>query len=110
MIMENLRVIREKRGKTQLNVAVAVNVSQEAISAYESGLAYPKVEKLIELAKYLETSTDYLLGLTDDDTQIKYMHSKLSKQERELLNSFIYLKTEDQIKLMGYIDALSVKN
>lgn len=102
--MENLRRIREKRHKNQLNVALAVGVTQESISMYESGIGYPSATILIKLAKYLETSTDYLLGLTDDDTPIKFMNRNLNDKEKELLDKFIYLATEDQLKLIGYAD------
>lgn len=107
--MENLRIIREKRHKSQLNVAMAVGVKQESISMYESGVSYPIAKVLIALARYLETSTDYLLGLTDDDTPIKYMNKILNKKEKELMEKFIYLKTEDQLKLIGYADSLTNK-
>lgn len=79
--MENLRIIREKRNKSQLNVAISIGVTQEAISMYESGQSYPKATTLIDLANYLETSTDYLLGLTTDDTPIKYMNKTLNPKE-----------------------------
>lgn len=105
--MENLRKIREKRHKNQLNVALAVGVTQESISMYESGVSLPKANVLIKLAQYLQTSTDYLLGLIDDDTPIKYMNKNLSNKEKELLEKFIYLKTEDQLKLIGYADSLN---
>ncbi len=105
--MENLRKIREKRHKNQLNVALAVGVTQESISMYESGVSLPKANVLIKLSQYLQTSTDYLLGLTDDDTPIKYMNKNLSNKEKELLEKFIYLKTEDQLKLIGYADSLN---
>lgn len=49
--MENLRIIREKRHKSQLNVAMAVGVKQESISMYESGVSYPSAKVLIALAK-----------------------------------------------------------
>lgn len=107
--MENLRIIREKRHKSQLNVAMAVGVKQESISMYESVVSYPSAKVLIALARYLETSTDYLLGLTDDDTPIKYMNKVLNKKEKELMEKFIYLKTEDQLKLIGYADSLTNK-
>lgn len=107
--MENLRIIREKRHKNQLNVALAVGVTQESISMYESGVSYQSAIVLIKLAKYLETSTDYLLGLTDDDTPIKYMNRNLTNKEKELLERFIYLATEDQLKLIGYADSLNNK-
>lgn len=107
--MENLRIIREKRHKNQLNIALAVGVTQESISMYESGIGYPSATILIKLAKYLETSTDYLLGLTYDDTPIKFMNRNLNDKEKELLDKFIYLATEDQLKLIGYADSLNSK-
>lgn len=107
--MENLRKIREKKHKNQLNVALEVGVTQESISMYESGVGYPSATVLIKLAKYLETSTDYLLGLTDDDTPIKYITKNLSAKEVELLEKFTYLATEDQLRLIGYADSLNAK-
>ena len=107
--MENLKKIREKRHKNQLNVALEVGVTQESISMYESGVSYPSATVLIKLAKYLETSTDYLLGLTDDDTPIKYITKNLSAKEVELLEEFTYLATEDQLRLIGYADSLNAK-
>lgn len=107
--MENLRKIREKRHKNQVNVALEVGVTQESISMYESGVGYPSATVLIKLAKYLETSTDYLLGLTDDDTPIKYITKNLSEKEIALLEKFTYLATEDQLRLIGYADSLNAK-
>ena len=107
--MENLRKIREKRHKNQLNVALEVGVTQESISMYESGVGYPSATVLIKLAKYLETSTDYLLGLTDDDTPIKYITKNLSEQDIALLEKVTYLATQDQHRLIGYADSLNAK-
>lgn len=109
--MENLRIIREKRNKSQINVAVHVGVAQEMISAYESGKTYPSANTLIKLAKYLETSTDYLLGLTNDPTPIKFFdRNNLTKEEIDLLIKYERLATEDKLKLVGYIDALTLVN
>ena len=106
--MENLKIIREKQGKSQVNVAVHIGVAQEMISSYESGKAYPSSKTLIKLAKYLDTSTDYLLDLTDDPTPIRFFNrSDLTTEEIHFLNRFSRLAVEDQIKLVGYMDALS---
>ena len=107
--MENLKIIREKKGRNQLNVAINVGVTQEMISSYESGKANPSVKTLINLAKYLETSTDYLLGLTNNPTPIKFMgDAKLTKEEQILLYKYNCLAVEDKQKLIGYMDALNI--
>lgn len=105
IVIENLRIIREKRNKNQLNVAVNIGVSQSEISAYEAGRRYPPAPTLIKLAKFLETSTDYLLGLTNDSTPIKYMNKdKLTSDELKILDFYVKLAVEDKINFIKYID------
>jgi len=69
--MKNLKTIREKLNITQVRLSVAIEVSQETISAYEAGKALPSAETLIKMANFLNTSTDYLLDLTDNSLPVK---------------------------------------
>lgn len=64
--MENLRKIREKRNINQLKIAMDIGITQESISKYENGNAFPSKDVLIKLADYLNCSIDYLLGRTDN--------------------------------------------
>ena len=106
--MENLRIIREKRGKSQISITVNLGIAQENISNYESGKSKPTVDNLIKMAKYLDTSTDYLLGLTNDQTPTRLFNkSNLTEKELDFLIKFSKLAVEDQIKLIGYMDALA---
>ena len=61
-----LRDIREDRDLTQKEVGKILNVTQTAYSAYELGKRQIPIEALIKLAKYYDTSVDYLLELTDE--------------------------------------------
>lgn len=60
-----LRMLRERLGLTQKKAAKRAYCTQQAISAYENG-TMPSVAALVALAKAYRTSTDYILGLTDD--------------------------------------------
>lgn len=61
-----LREMRTAKRMTQRDLAEAIPVSQPAYSDWEKGKAQPSaVEMLAKLAVLLETSTDYLLGLSD---------------------------------------------
>ena len=62
--MENLRKIRLRQGLTQRDVAEATGISQSVVSKYESGDRTPTCGNIILLAKFLDTSIDFLLGLT----------------------------------------------
>ncbi len=66
MIGERLRKMRKMRGLTLKEVADRVGVARSTYSGYESNYRQPPIEVLVKLADALKTSTDYLLGLTDN--------------------------------------------
>ncbi len=97
--IENLRIIREKRGYSQLKVAMHVELSQEQISRYESGQSEPNLETLIKLAKYLNTSVDYLLEITNDDNPSnKRIKSDFTNEELEILRLYNNIISQDKEK------------
>jgi len=63
-----LRERREKLGKTQLDAARGLNISNVQLSRYESDDRNPDPELLARFAEYYRTTTDYLLGRTGDAT------------------------------------------
>lgn len=64
--MKNMKLIRVTRDYTQLKVQMDTGISQSTLSKYESGDALPTTENLIILARYYNTSLDYLMDLTDE--------------------------------------------
>ena len=60
-----IRDLREDNNLTQEQVAKYLHVKQNTYSQYENGQRQLPLSCLIELAKLYETSTDYILGLTD---------------------------------------------
>ena len=64
--MKNIKRIRVINDYTQTKVQMETGISQSALSKYESGTALPTIENLMILAKYYNTSLDYLMDLTDE--------------------------------------------
>lgn len=62
--------MRERMGYTQADLAKKMGVTPPTISGYETGQADPKTDGLIQLAKILGCSADYLLGLTDNPNPV----------------------------------------
>ena len=60
-----LKDIREDKDLTQRAIADYLNIKQYTYSQYENGQRQIPIELLIKLALYYNTSTDYLLGLTN---------------------------------------------
>lgn len=64
----NLRIkeIREDKDLTQKSIAKILNCKQQTYSRYESGEITIDIYRLETLAEFYNTSTDYLLGLTNE--------------------------------------------
>ncbi len=62
---ERLRELRQERCESIRDVGKKLFVSSESISTYERGKAFPRMDVFIDLAKYYNVTTDYLLGLSD---------------------------------------------
>ena len=60
-----LRDLREDRDMSQAAMAKLLKCSQQTYSRYESHTTEIPLESLIFLSEYYDTSTDYLLGITD---------------------------------------------
>ena len=69
-----IRNLREDHDLSQKVVAEYLQVHQTTYSDYELGNLNIAAELLMKLALYYQTSTDYLLGLTDE--QKPYPRSK----------------------------------
>lgn len=57
---------REAKGWTQEQLASAIKVGRSAVGDYETGRKSPRYDRLDQIANLLNTSTDYLLGRTDN--------------------------------------------
>lgn len=60
-IKEKLVALRKEKGLTQLAVAEKLDVSRQAISRWESGMALPSTDNLRCLSSLYEVPIDYLL-------------------------------------------------
>lgn len=61
-----LRDLREDHDLTQENVAEFLGMKQSQYSRYERGIRDLPTDILIRLAQLYKTTTDYLLGLTNE--------------------------------------------
>lgn len=65
VLANRLRYLRKKRGLTQEELANAVGIARNSIFGYENNRREPTSDILSVLAAVLETTADYLLGLSD---------------------------------------------
>lgn len=91
MNKENLKKARKKMGFTQKEIADRIGVGISTYKNYECGIREPNNEKIVMLAKELNTTTDYLL----ENSKIKNISSN-AKIVQEKIN--ISLKELEIVK------------
>lgn len=69
MVFKNIKALREDRDIKQYVLADLLNIAQNTYSQYETGKIEWTATMLIKLAKFYETSVDYLLGLVNNPNE-----------------------------------------
>lgn len=64
--MNRIRDLREDRDLSQAEIARVIKTTQQQYSKIETGKADISGERLKILAKFYNTSVDYILGITKD--------------------------------------------
>ena len=66
MSMSRLRELRKKKGYTQIKMQMLTGIDQSEYSKLERGVRNLSFSQCVRLATVLDTSMDYLAGLTDE--------------------------------------------
>lgn len=77
MKFKRIKDLREDNDKYQKDIANLLGISQQYYSEYEKGKRTIPIQHLITLAKYYNTSIDYLVGLSEE-RNITKQHKKTS--------------------------------
>ena len=101
---EKIAIQRKELNYTQEQLADILGVSRQSISKWESDIAYPETEKLIELGKLFDCSMDYLLKeevIEKGDVQT----SILTEISRKVVNPKNKDKSKRLLKIIGIVFA-----
>lgn len=65
MYLKRLKELREDKDLKQINIAQLLGMKQPQYARYENGYRDIPLDCLIKLATFYETTTDYILELTN---------------------------------------------
>ena len=88
---QNLKRLRKQKGFSQAYLASLIHYGPTAIANYENGRNEPSFDTLIQLAHFLDTTTDELLGvsMTSQEQQLLSDYKKLHPREQKLLTALV---------------------
>ena len=94
---ENIKYLRKRRGRTQDDVATALEMKRSPLSGYENKVAQPGIQALVQFSEYFNIAID---------TLVKIDLSTLSEsQMRQLETGFdVYLKGSHLRVLVSTVD------
>lgn len=87
MIGERLRLLREKQGKQQIEIADALGISRVTYNRYEKENREPNLETLIKIADYFSVTTDFLLGIKNEKQHLLNIYFSLSQEDKNTVLS-----------------------
>lgn len=79
----NIKQLRLRRGITQIELAKLCNISQSALSGYETGRYEPDIDTLVRIAKIFNATIDEVVGVVQDQ-EISDIESALSREIHDL--------------------------
>jgi transcriptional regulator with XRE-family HTH domain len=100
-----LRAARVAAGYTQETLGDAVGIEAVAVGRFERGAFLPRAERIAQLAKALDVSTDHLLGLTLPGAK----RGGLKPEARRLAEHLSELEPRAVLLLQNLIDILERK-
>ena len=108
---EKIAKQRKELNYTQEQLADVLGVSRQSISKWESDIAYPETEKLIELGKLFECSMDYLLKddvteKTDTSVSESTFNEKVTEISKKVMTDKNKGKAKKILKIIGIILAV----
>lgn len=89
---ERLKEVRQARGLTQVDLALAVNVNERMMPRYEKkpndvDASVPRADIVARISKYLAVSADFLLGLSDSPGSHFVTEEDLTPDEERLIRA-----------------------
>ena len=92
MICDTIKALRDSIGISQSELARRIGVTRSSVNAWEMGLSVPTAQYIVELSQLFHVTSDYLLGLSEQETFC--MVSFTNQQKRLLYEVIKYFEQE----------------
>lgn len=103
---EKIKELRISKGLTLEQVASVVGVGKSTVRKWETGMiANMRKDKIVNLAKALGTTPEYLMGWEDEEKEISPAEPELSEGEKDLLDLFRKVPDESKQLVLDMIRA-----
>ena len=85
---KRVKDIMQNKGLKQSDLAKMTGIAEATISRYCNGRRTPNIKALVKIAKILNVSTDYLLGIKDDNGKWIPCSERLPENKMNVIAQF----------------------
>lgn len=116
MILNRIRLLRQKNNLKQEELCKIINVSQASLSGYENGKFEPDSDTLLRLAAYFNVSVDYVLGYDRANqnvaiaNRIPVLQRCMTEQEISQVSFLKHVEISEEMALLGEHFALEMQD
>lgn len=104
---QNLKIIMQKRNKTQSDLVKDLSFRQATVSDWLNGKKYPRMDKVEKLANYLGVSINELLMQSVSEPPVPAI--QLTDQEKSLIKKYRQLNADGKLVIDNQIDFMLYK-
>lgn len=107
-LAERLIYLMDCKEMKQTELADSIGISKQSLYKYLHCKCEPRAEIIARMAHVLDTTADYIVGLTDNPYPRDYDADKESRihRETELLKNFRHLSADDKTRVEERIEVL----
>ena len=107
-LAERLIYLMDNCNINQTEFAAKIGISKQSLYKYIHCKCEPRAEIIARMAMVLNTSADFIVGITNDYTPVKrdLFTENAAKREVAVLSKFKKLSEEDKIRIEERIDVL----
>lgn len=104
--MNRIREARKAKSLTMKELGQLIGVSESAISMYETFKREPDNATLVNIAKTLDVSVDYLLGRTETNETKNQPPAQGEELDRQLVSMLLDLDPMDAQRVRDFVEGL----
>ena len=89
MLNQRIRILRQARGLSQVELARILGVTKQSVSNWENDNIQPSIDMLKRIAQTFGVSADYLLGMDDGEyIDVRGLPHNVVAHLRQLVEDF----------------------
>lgn len=107
---ERYCILRDSKKIKDSDVAKATTITPSTFSDWKKGKSTPNADKLVKIARFLDTTVEYLVTGEDPSPAAVQPTSQLSEDEQKLLGLYRRMDLIQKGQAIGYMNGLLDKS